>query len=98
VVLVDVFVIFLRSPSFTVEYFLLPISRFWWRPRSPKGPGLGDVDWVDVPGIDDRDRLDGPGFGDPARRDNPSLSEDGLPCLSLGKASKSLISIGYLGQ
>jgi hypothetical protein len=51
---------------------ILPISRFWWRPRSPKGPGLGDVDWVDVPGLDDRDRLDGPGFGDPARRDNPS--------------------------
>jgi hypothetical protein len=63
-----------------------------------EGPGLGYVDWVYGPGLDDKYRLDDPGFRDPARRDNPGLSEDGLPCLSLGKASNSLNPIGCPGQ
>ncbi|EFX80092.1 hypothetical protein DAPPUDRAFT_244135 [Daphnia pulex] len=60
--------------------------------------GLGYVDWVYGPGLDDRYRLDDPCLGYPARRDNPGLSEDGLSCLSLGKASNSLIPIECPGQ
>jgi hypothetical protein len=97
-VVVDVFVVLLQSSTLIVEYFLLPISRFGGDHDLLEGPGLAFVDWVDEPGLDDRDRLDGPSIGDPARRENPGLSEDGLPCLSLGKASNSLIPIGYPGQ
>jgi hypothetical protein len=99
VVVVDVFVIFLRSSSFTVEYFLFFFYvDFDGDHDLLEGPGLGYVDWVYGPGLDDKYRLDDPGFRDPARRDNPGLSEDGLPCLSLGKASNSLNPIGCPGQ